>query len=80
MCKCLPYWKQNCVNDFDLNKILTTPYDNNNTGCIIEVDLHFPIELHNASKEYPPAPETLTPKLEWLSYYQTETENKSGDY
>ena len=61
------------VNKFNLDKILRTP-DDNYTGYIIEVDLLVPIELHDKLKEDPPAPETLTPELEWLSDYQKEIE------
>jgi hypothetical protein len=36
-------------------------------GYIIECDLHFPRHLHDKFKELPPAPETLTPNIEWFS-------------
>ena len=62
------YGKLNCVNEGDLAKIFTTP-DYNNTGYILEVDLHFPIEPHEKFREYPPTPETLTPELERLRDY-----------
>ena len=56
-------------NDFELDDILQT-LDDNGTGYILDVDVHFPIELHDRCKEYPPAPETITPEVEWLSSYQ----------
>ena len=52
-------------------KLLKT-LDNTNTGSIIQVDIHFPIVLHNKFKEYILAAETLTPELEWLSDSQKE--------
>ena len=55
----------------DLKDILETP-DDNDIGYILEVDLHFPVELHEKLKELPPAPETLTPDIEWLTPYQQE--------
>ena len=44
--------------------------DDNETGYIVECDLHFPKEIHEKLKQYPPAPESLVPKDEWLSEYQ----------
>ncbi|MFM7982687.1 MAG: hypothetical protein ACKPKO_25530 [Candidatus Fonsibacter sp.] len=52
-----------------LNKILKTPGDSLK-GYIVEVDLEFPRHLHDKFKEFPPAPESLTPKLDWLSDFQ----------
>ena len=46
--------------------------DNNDTGYLIQVDMHFPIELHDKIKLYTLASETLTPELEWLSEVQKE--------
>ena len=40
--------------------------------AIIEVDLRFPVGLLDKFKEFRPAPETLTPELDWLSPYQRE--------
>ena len=42
----LRYGRIEFVNDFDVEKILKT-LDGNNTGYIIQVDKHFPIELHD---------------------------------
>ena len=40
-------------------------------GCILEVDLEYPAELHELHNDYPFAPERLKVKKEWLSGYQT---------
>ena len=42
----------------------------------MECDLHFPKEIHNKLKQYPPAPENMVPKDEWLSDYQKELKTK----
>ena len=55
----------------DLKYILETP-DDNDIGYVLEVDFHFPLVLHAKFKEFPPAPETLTPDIEWLTPYQQE--------
>ena len=39
-------------------------------GFILEVDLEYPAELHNAHNAYPLAPERLVVKKEWMSEYQ----------
>ena len=39
-------------------------------GCILEVDLEYPAELHESHNDYPLAPERLKVKKEWLSGYQ----------
>ena len=44
-------------------------------GYTVEVDFEFPNHLHDTLKEFPPAPESLTPNMEWLSNFQ----NKIGD-
>ena len=58
-------------------KILKT-FDDNNTGCIIQVDIHFLIELHDNFQEFILASETLTPDLEWRSDYQQEIGQTTG--
>ena len=44
----------------------------------MEVDLHFPVELHDKFKEFPPALETLTPDIEWLTPYQRNIGANAG--
>ena len=46
--------------------------DKNKIGYVIKCDLHFPKHIHEKLKQYPPAPENITPKDEWLSAYQKE--------
>ena len=47
-------------------------------GCILEVDLEYPAELHDLHNDYPLAPERLKVKKEWLSDYQSNLlENNS---
>ena len=40
-------------------------------GCILEVELEYPAELHELHNDYPLAPERLKVKIEWLSGDQT---------
>lgn len=42
------------------------------TGCILEVDLEYPAELHDMHNDYPLAPESLEVQDEWLSPYQKQ--------
>lgn len=44
--------------------------DDADEGCILEVDLIYPAELHDLHSEYPLAPEPLTITPEMLSDYQ----------
>ena len=67
----LPYEGLRFVEDVSLDNILQTP-DEADEGYIIECDLHFPPEIHDKLKEYPPCPENIEPQLEWFSEYQTE--------
>ena len=57
----LPYSGFKCVD-----KPPTEP----GKGCILEVDLEYPAELHESHNDYPLAPERLKVKKEWLSGYQ----------
>ena len=61
----------------DIKDIRETP-DDNDKGYILEVDLDFPVELHDKFKEFPPAPETLTPDIEWLTPYQRGIGDNTG--
>ena len=45
---------------------------------MLEVDLRFPEELHDKFEEFPPALETLTPDIDWLTPYQQETGANAG--
>ena len=55
--------------EFDLNK-----YTNNSLkGCVLEVDLKYPKELHKLHNDYPLAPNKIEIKREMLSEYQLKT-------
>ena len=74
----LPYKDLEWDNLMELEYILEAP-DDNWTGYISEEDLHFLAKVHDKLKEFPPAPETLTPDIEWLTQYQTGNRGKHGD-
>ena len=44
--------------------------ENAKKGCILEVDLEYPPELHEEYNSYPLAPEKKAVKKEWMSDYQ----------
>jgi len=44
--------------------------ENAKMGCILEVDLEYPPELHEEHNSYPLAPEKKAVKKEWMSDYQ----------
>ena len=73
MSEFLPYadFKFIETNDGILGKILLTP-DDSEIGYTLEVDLSYPRELHNKLKEFAPAPESIKPKVEWMSEFQKE--------
>ena len=69
MSQALPYKNLHFNTDVTLEDILNTD-DNSDVGYIVEVDLHFPEEIHDKLKEYPVCPENTNVKEEWLSDYQ----------
>jgi hypothetical protein len=71
----LPYDEVKINSETTIEQILQTEDDDEN-GYIVECDVHFPKEIHEKLKQYPPAPESLTPKDEWLSDYQKELKKK----
>jgi len=75
MSESLPYQDIKWNHDVTLDDVLNTP-DDNETGYIVEVDLSFPRELHDKFKEFPPCPESLCPKTEWLSDFQHDLMEK----
>ena len=77
MCKYLPYKNLAFVTGMTLDRILAAPA-NCKYGYIVECDLYIPKKLHKSLKEYPPAPETMTPNIEWFSEYQKTLGENSG--
>ena len=65
----LPAYDIKLNNDITLAIILNTA-DNDDIGYIVECDLTFPKHLHDKFKNFPPCPENITPKKEWLSQFQ----------
>ena len=59
------------TDNLDKDSIRDVPPDHH-TGCILEVDLEYPKELHNMHNDYPLAPETIEVQDEWLSPYQRQ--------
>ena len=55
----------------NLEDILKTE-DDNQIGYYVECDFEYPEELHDKFKEFPPCPETIIPKEEWLSDFQKD--------
>ena len=55
--------------EFDLNK-----YTNNSSkGCVLEIDLEYPKELHELHSDYPLVPDEIEIKRGMLSEYQLNT-------
>ena len=75
MSEALPYKDIQFSDNTSLETILATP-DDATTGYILEVDLSFPEELHDKFKEFPPCPENVAPRDEWLSDYQKHIAEK----
>ena len=74
--KFLPYKDLKFESSVELADILKTA-DDNDIGYIVEVDVHFPIELHAKFKELPPTCDMLTPQFEWLRNYQLKVAEKT---
>ena len=71
MSEALPSKNLQFNTDVTLEDILNTD-DNNDVGYTVEVDLHFPEEIHDKLKEYPVRPENTNVKEECLSDYQKQ--------
>ena len=65
----LPYSGLEFDTKTTLEQILDTA-DDHNYGYNVEVDFHFPIDTHDRLMQFPPAPENLTPDIEWFSEFQ----------
>ena len=62
------------INNFDLRLIRKDSPE----GYILEVDLEYPIELHDYFDDYPPSPEKLKATNNMLSKYCSDIANKHG--
>ena len=60
-------WVEDCDK---LAKTIADLTANNSEGYILEVDLEYPNELHDAHNAYPLAPERMVVKKDWMSKYQ----------
>ena len=63
MSEFLTHEKPQFDSNIKLDDILNAP-DENATGYIVEVDLQFPVQVHDKFKEFPPAPETVTTDID----------------
>ena len=59
----LPYKNLQWDIEVDIETVLITSDDDGSTGYVVEVELEFPLELHDKFKEFPPCGESTTPKL-----------------
>ena len=62
------------INNFDLSSIRKDSLE----GYILEVDLEYPIELHDYFDDYSPAPEKIKVTNDMLSKYCSDIANKPG--
>ena len=62
-------WVADCALAQLAKYIIEHPADSRE-GYILEVDLEYPRELHNAHNAYPLAPERMIVKKKWMSEYQ----------
>ena len=73
----LPYggfkWLKN-VDNFDVNSVS----ENNPIGCILEVDLEYPDELHVLHNDYPLVPEKITISYDVLSDFCEKIADEYG--
>ena len=60
-------WVEDCEG---LRKTITEHPADSPEGYILEVDLEYPRELHDAHNAYPLAPERMVVQEEWMSEYQ----------
>ena len=71
MVQSLPFANLKIDNTIDIKDILNTA-DNDDVGYIVECDLKSPKEIHDKLKEYPPCPENICAKVEWMSDFQKQ--------
>ena len=60
-------WEQDCEQ---LAKTIADHTADDPEGFILEVDIEYPEDLHNANNAYPLAPERMVVQKKWLSEYQ----------
>lgn len=66
-------WVEDCDG---LSKVIAGHPEDSPEGYILEVELEYPVELHDAYNAYPLAPERMVAKEEWMSEYQHSLRNK----
>ena len=62
-------YKDSRFKDISIDTVLETSYAAEE-GYEVECDLHMPPHLHDKLREFPPAPENLTPDIAWFSDFQ----------
>jgi hypothetical protein len=72
----LPYKDIKLDTEITIEQILETA-DDADIGFVVEVDLHFPKEIHERLKQFPPCPETRVPSETWFSEYQKNLKLKT---
>ena len=77
MSQLLPYRSIKIDSNIKLDRILRTP-DDAVVGFIAECDLKCPKHVHDKFKQFPPCPENITPKKEWLRQVQNELIEESN--
>ena len=75
----LPYSRFKWLNEKEISDFcLNSVSENSSIGCILEVDLKSPTELHELHNDYPLAPEKLRINQNMLSNYCFNIANKYG--
>ena len=67
----LPTGGHKVEENMKIEDVLKTP-DDSAVGYLVRVDLEFPAETHELLRHYPPAPDNIAPKEEWLTEYQLQ--------
>ena len=62
-------WTKESILDLD---------DKATTGYLFDVDISYPVELHDKFNQYPPCPENISIKKEYLSEWQQENYNETN--
>ena len=76
MSQYLPYANSKWVKNIDkIKQKLMNIKINSLAGCILEVDLEYPQELHDIHNDYPLTPEKINIPKKWLSDYSLKIAN-----